>query len=242
MATTTAGALIVAGLRRAEMVDSPTGYIQHPAAGGGEAFDILNAGLSELFDILYEADSDSYGKTSSPFSTVANQQNYVLQTLAANSFYHLSGVEWFNGSRWFDLPRVMWLERNGYPTPGQPRGYGIEGANLVLYPTPSAIYSMRLWWVGLPPTVSADADVLDIHGPWSEFLTKRFAKECLGKEESDTSVLDTDLYGPSRDGKSQMCLVNRIRNAARKRDAAHPTAPVDVYDSSLNPFWEPWLR
>lgn len=240
MATTTAGALIATGLRRIEFVDSPTGYIQHPASGGGEAFDYLNAALSELFDILYECDSEGYGKVAVPFSTVAGVPTSVIQTLATNSFYHLVAVEYWNGSRYIDLDRVPFAERNNYSTAGQPQGYSIEGGNLTIYPTPAAVYTMRLWHVGLPPKTSADTDSLDLQGPWDEFVWKRFAKECLSKEESDTSTLDKDLYGVPGEPDSPS-LVRRIRAAAKKRDSAHPTAPIDVQDGGASAFLEPWL-
>lgn len=239
MATTTAGALIVSGLRRADMIDSPTGYIAHPASGGGEAFDLLNAALSELFDILYEADSESYGKTSVAFSTVLNVATSVIQTLATNAFYHLSAVEYFDGRVLRDLRRVNFTERNDFPTSGTPLGYSLEGANLTIYPTPAGVYQMKLWVIGLPPTTSADTDSLDLQGPWSEFVWKHFAKACLDKEESDVSALVRDLYGPLGDGTGG--LSQRIRAASKKRDSAHPTAPIDVQGVSSNPFWEPWL-
>lgn len=222
MATVTAQALIAAGLRRADMVDSPTAFIAHPTSGGGEAFDILNAALSELFDILYEADPSAYSETKIVLPTVANTATYVLQTIASNLFYRLRGMEWFDGVRNRNLGRVAFANRNDFPLSGPPAGYSIEGDNLVIYPTPNNVYTLGVHYQALPPTASADADTFDLKGPWAEFVQIHFAIQCLEKEESDTASLGSRLGG----------LAARIRNAAKRRDSANPVQVIDVQGGS----------
>lgn len=237
MATVTAGALIAAGLRRANMTDSPAGFIQHPVAGGGEAFDLLNAALSELFDLIYENVAGAYSAQANTFNTVAGTDAYALDTIAGTTFYHLMAVEYFDGQRWIDLHRINLADRDNYPLQGIPRGYALEGANVVIYPTPAAIYPMRIRFEVLPPTASADVDVLNLQGPWREFVELHFAVQCLEKEESDTSVFMGRMYGT---GTSPGGLAARIRSSASKRDAGKPTAPVDVQGDGGG-YLEPWL-
>lgn len=236
MATVTAGQLIVAGLRRADMEDSPTGFIEHPASGGGEAFDYLNASLSELFDLIYENVAGAYSAQANTFNTVAGQSPYPLDTIAGTTFYHLMAVEYWDGQRWIDLYRINLADRDNFPQPGVPYGYALEGGNVVIYPAPAAVYPMRIRFEILPPTASADADVLNLQGPWREFVELHFAVQCLEKEESETGTLVNRLYGT---GSSPGGLAARIRASAAKRDAGKPTAPVDV--QSGNAFMEPWL-
>lgn len=232
MATVTAGALIVAGLRRANVIDSPTGFIQHPASGGGEAFDYLNAALSELFDIIYEADSEAYKSTKVTFPTVATVADTNIQTLATNLFYHLRAIEYFNGLRWVGLDRINFADRNDWSTSGTPEGYALDGDNVTIYPTPAAIYSMRAIFVPMPPTTAADVDSVDIQGPWREFVERHFAKQCMEKKKIDASAHEAALYGtPMNPGG----LAGRIRSASKKRDAGQPIAPVDVQGD-----YDPW--
>lgn len=237
MATVTAGTLIAAGLRRANMTDSPTGFIQHSASGGGEAFDYLNAALSELFDLLYENVAAAYSASKPTWSTANGTADYPLDTIAGTTFYHLMGVEYFDGQRWIDLDRVNLANRNDFPINGVPRGYALEGSNVTIYPTPNAIYPMRVRTETLPQTTTADADIINLQGPWREFVEIHFAVQCLEKEESDTATLMNRLYGT---GPSPGGLAARIRASSAKRDAGKPTAPVDVQGDSHN-FTEPWL-
>lgn len=240
MATVTAGALIAAGLRRADMVDAVDGFIQHPPSGGGEAFDYLTAALSELYDTLYEDPASGYSLNKPTFSTVAGVADHPLDTVAGTTFYRLDGVEYWDGSRWVPLTRVYSdAQRAAYIGTGYPRGYGIEGVNLTIYPTPSAVFQMRLRTESLPPTVTADTDLINLQGPWREFVELHFCVQCLEKEESDTSAQMARLYGtPMNPGG----LKQRIRDGARRRDNNKPLAPVDVQgeDAGLYPYRWPY--
>lgn len=226
MATVTAGALIVAGLRRASVIDAVNGFILHPASGGGEAFDLLNAAVSELTDILYEADSEAYATTKTPFSSANGTADYPLLTIAGSTFYHVKAIEYNDGQKWRGLDRVKFDQRNDYPTPGTPQGYAAEGANVTVFPTPNAIFSMRIIFEPLPTTSAADVDVIDLQGPWREFVERHIASAALEKKESDNTTQEAKLYGTATNPGG---LAGRIRNAAKKRDmgGAAPS-PVDV--------------
>ncbi len=238
MATVTAGALIAAGLRRAHMTDSATGFIQHGAGPGGEAFDLLNASLSELYDILYEDRASQYSLNKPTFNTAANVADHLLDTIAGTTFYRLDGVEYFNGSRWVPLERIYSdQQRAGFAVNGTPLGYALEGANLTIYPTPAGIYQMRLRTESLPPTVTVDADTVNLQGPWREFVEVHFAVQALDKEKTDASAERQRLYGTP--GTEDRGLVGRIRAASKRRDSFKPTAPVDVQEGNAAP--EPWL-
>jgi hypothetical protein len=234
MATVTAGALIAAGLRRASMVDSPTGFIAHPAAGGGEAFDMLNAALSELHDITNETSEAPPTGAKTPFSTVLGNADYDLDTITTNTFYELRGVDRLVGSEWVKLERANAQERNDYPTTGEPLKFYLEGDNIVLLPTPNAVYSMRLVHGPLPTEISADATMVKLKGPWREFIEVHIAIQAMEKEQNDVSQLMTRLYGPRLDGT--LGIAGRIRNAAKKRDSSAPTCPIDVQGD-----WDPWI-
>jgi hypothetical protein len=239
MATVTAGALITAGLRRADMKDSPNGFIKHPAAGGGEAFDLLNNAISELFDILYEAETEGYSTAKPTWSTANDTADYALSVVAGSTFYHVQGVDYWNGSQWVGLGRVNLANRNDYPQPGTPQGYALEGDNLTIYPTPNAVYSMRVRYESEPPVVDADATPVNLKGPWKEFIETHIQIACLEKAERDVSAPRQRLWGVNLDGGAGS-IVGRVRAASKKRDAFQPTRPVDVMGddgpTSVPPF------
>lgn len=236
MATVTAAQLISAGLGRADMVDSTTAFIPHPATDDGlfNVWRLLNAAISELFEILFEADSEAYKSTNKSWSTVLNQSAYVLTTIIGSDFYHLRGLGYFNGSIWVPIDkRVNFADRYSFPQAGVPRGYSIEGDNLIIYPAPAAVYSMQADYVPLPDVLTTDAGTIDLKGPWREFVEIHFAIQALEKEESDTTALAVRLRGPQQDGNGG--LTARIRNAAKKRDSGQPVTPVDVQGDGFFP-------
>jgi hypothetical protein len=232
MATVTAGTLIAAGLRRAEMRNSATGFIQHPASGGGEAFDYLNAALSELFDIMNE--SESFRQSNALQATSQGVADYAWVTAA---MYRLTGImltrEATSGSApfygvqgWKPLHRVTPAEMTKFQTPGEPVAYDFTDTGIRLFPTPDAAYNVLLVQELYPPEADDDNDAIDLRGPYREFVELHFAIQCKEKADLDSTPMRTRLYGPAQDGKGGLC--QRIRDAAKKRDSVGPMRPVDV--------------
>jgi len=228
MATVTAQQLIAAGIARADMTDAPTAFIPHPATAGTgfDAFTLLNAAISELYDILYESDESSYVSTTSTFNTVNGQANYAFATIAGATFYHLRAIDLFDGSRWFSVEAAKFDERNDYPVAARPARYLISGANVTIMPTPNAVYPMRIIFVPNPPILVADADTVDLQGPWREYIEAHIACGALDKEQTDSSAQTS----------KRLASENRIRNASKKRDAHAPVTPVDVQGNDWNTF------
>ena len=236
MATVTAQQLIAAGLARADMTDATNAFIPHPttAGTGFDAFTLVNAAISELYDILFEADAESFAATLTTFNSVANQADYPLLTIAGATFYHLRGIDRFDGFRWSELDRANWRERNNYPIAARPAKYMINGDNITILPTPNAVYAMRIGFVPNPPILAADVDTIDLKGPWREFIELHFCIAALDKEESDASTHRMKLLGPNLDGSGG--VVARVRSAAKKRDNTQPNSPADVMGDDYEIF------
>jgi hypothetical protein len=246
MPSVTAGALIAAGLKRADMTDSPTGFIQHPASGGGEAFDLLTAAYAELYDLLLEGGGQGisvnrataltdgttnllpFGSGFSP--TFANFYRALGVELVLSGYVSLAASP---NLRTADLDLVNFAERFNYQGNGVPRGYGLSnelgGASvdgIIIYPFPSTGQRIILTYAKTPQEFAADTDTINLLGPWREFLELHFAIACLTKEKSDCSDEKVKLLGPNLDGTGGVTA--RIRTAIKKRDSAKPSAPVDV--------------
>ena len=227
MATVTGTALINAALRKADM---RTGFID--TVDGGEAFDLLNETLDELWDLLYEAGAELYALSSGSFSTLSGQADYLLSTIAPSTFYRLVGVEQLISGKWVSCDRFNWGERNNFQsTTTGPFRYALVGGSLRLAPAPTSAHSMRIHWVPLPPSIATGAGTVDLQGPWKQFVTLGLAINFLAKEESDPSILLMQKE------KAEA----RIRSAAKLRDSNRPVTITDVRGGdSTDPRALPW--
>lgn len=216
MANVTATALINAALLKADQVAG--GLID--TADGGEACGLVAEALEELWDILFESGGHEYATTTKPFSTINNQVDYVLSTIAGADFYRLIGLDQFFGGKWVDVKRFEWAERNNFQwqTGGLFR-YAIINGNVRLAPTPpAAVSSMQVNYMPLPQAVPTGATAIDLQGPWKRFVTLWLAVEFKIKAQQDASERMMQLEAVRAE----------IRSAAKKRDANKPTSMVDV--------------
>jgi hypothetical protein len=214
LATVTAINLINVGLRKADLV---SGFID--TTDGGEAYDLLNEALESLWNILYESGGHEYATTTKPFSTVANQADYPLATIAGTDFYRLLGIDQYYGGRWVDCPRFEWAERNRYQwQSGGIFKYCIINGGVRLAPTATGINSMQVDYMPLPPSATVSSSALDLQGPWRRYATLWLAVEFKLKAQQDASERMVQLQAVEAE----------IRAAAKKRDSNKPTTMVDV--------------
>lgn len=108
--------------------------------------EVLNANLRKVWDLLLRHRPDPYiTEQSGPPATVANVATVAL---AAN-FYRLREVEVLDGGDYYKLRPVNVGEAWRFSTASAaPRGlrYRPQGANLVLVPTPPAVYTLRIYY------------------------------------------------------------------------------------------------
>lgn len=201
----------------------------------------INVYKREYEDLLVRTFGADYTATSATFSATAGTENYSLSTLTGGTFYKLQGLDVADSSSptgWRDVKAFNFSDRNkavmnGSLLPTQSNGdvrYRVWGSNLTLRPLPTGTLQMKLWWTPQTVAMSATTDSFDDVNGWSELIVLDTAIAIKDKEESDTSILQTD----------RQRILQRITEMAPNRDAGDPMTIADVTNSSFNGL--PWSR
>lgn len=120
----------------------------------------LNAGLTELYDLLVGSRGQDFYFKQQTFNTVPNQTDYDLPA----DFYDLLGVDLFVNGRFITLARYEFAERNRYQNPailslGNPMVYNIIGSKIRLLPAPSGSTQVTLNYIPAPSVLTDYTDV-----------------------------------------------------------------------------------
>mgnify|MGYP003139194370 CR=1 FL=1 len=205
----------------------------------------INAGISELHDILIQTYGQDYYVKSKEFNTTSTIDTYPINdstssyNIAMTDFYKVRGVDCkVNGQDWFTLRPFNFNERNLYQNWGQWSVLGLSniryrmvGSDFVFTPVPDGTSAVRIWYIPTAQQFSSTTPAAstttfaDING-YAEYVVLDAAIKCLQKEESDAQVLLAQ----------KVAMKKRIEEAASNRDAGHPLSVTDIYDAN-NRFW-----
>lgn len=211
-------------VRRMADVAGTTALQRHPDA---DLSDYVNRGIAALRRELDVAIPDQRFLTSDTVTTVVGTTSYALES----DFTFLVSVDILaNGTKTWLLPFEM-HERASLTTPdsatsGIPFTYRLRGANLELLPAPQGVYTVTVWYVAAPTTLSADGDTFDTITRLDDYVIAYAAKLVAMKDKN------WDL--------AQACdgIMDRMRDdvqfIARSRDR---NAPSRIVDESLADRW-----
>lgn len=176
----------------------------------------INAALSELHELM--ADSwEGYFDTDTTTPTVAAQAHVDLPA----TFWRLRGVDILIGGKYRELKRIGFGERNDFQTSGRPQAYrsaaGGARGRLVLYPTPNAVYTIRINYVPTVTALSADGDTIEAYNTWSDYVITGALLRLDQREERPLGERQQELER----------LRQRIVKAAGSRNAAGPELLVN---------------
>lgn len=161
---------------------------------------------SDLLDSVWEGYRDKTG-------TVATVASTATVALPAD-FLKARAVDiLIDASRYVPLRQLQPGSAYGFDgTSGRPVGYLHVGANLELFPTPDAVYTIRLRYVPTATVLSADGDSVDIPNGWEGFVIH-------------TALLRLDER-EQRDVGERLAIIDRFRQriiaAAGDRNASGP--------------------
>jgi hypothetical protein len=139
----------------------------------------INDAIGEYSDLLDER-WEGYRDKTGTVVTVANTATVALPT----DFLKARAVDVLDSSRYLPLRRLGIRDtyRFGDQT-DQPQGYLHVGANLELFPTPNAVYTIRLRYVPTSTVLVADADTIDVPNGWEGFIIHTALLKVDEKEE-----------------------------------------------------------
>ncbi len=121
-------------------------------------------------------------------STVIDQDSYVLPSTV--DINHLLGDSLFIEGDTEALQQVDYTypEKHGADIKGKPLGFFVRGDELVLYPTPDAVYKVTYESIKVPLKLSLDGDVTELPAEWEVVLvlgTQTRLERFLGEPSAD---------------------------------------------------------
>lgn len=128
----------------------------------------VNTEIQAAFAELYEAVADTnegYWDTSATVVTVASTAFVALPSDA----WRVRGIDRLDGSDYLELDQVGIADRNRFSiTPGKPCAYRLTARGADLYPTPDAVYTLRVTYTPTAPVLSASREYFN---NWDEYVT-----------------------------------------------------------------------
>lgn len=76
---------------------------------------------------------------------------------------------------------------------GKKYRYRMEGASLVLHPTPQAIETLRMFYIPTAPVLIADSDTFDGVNGFEDLVFDIVIYRCRNRQEQDVSVIERDI-------------------------------------------------
>ena len=169
-----------------------------------ELNDYINASLAELHEILVMEDLAYY--ESEQTVTADGSSTYALPT----DYFGTQTVERVSGTTYAPLTPVDAGERHRYAGTGEAIAYRVVGNNLELLPAPTS-GTYRHTYVAYPALLTLDADTIDGHMGWEEWIVVDCAIKCHIKEDSTPRALMAERER----------LTERVVTAAKARLLRH---------------------
>ena len=137
--------------------------------------------------------------------------------------YGTLAVERYEGSRWVEMDRMQFHERNEYEYIGTPVGYRVVAGRVDLIPVQKT-GQFRIIYVKTPPKLETDYDTLDSINGWEEWVILDVAAKMMLKEGESIHYFQ-EL---KREIEADM------DNAAAAREMSNPTRIADTRRSLYN--------
>lgn len=206
-------------LERAHMEN--TGFIS-----GAEHLSLINSEAAELYEEVVSRFEDE--KTTSLQFTISTGNTYA----PASTVFKVTGLDFQDGSEWYEVPRFAFNERNrrayNYGFRSREKKYRWVGNQIYMTPDGSALGTYRLWYIPAYVPLALDADAIDWPNGWEEFVIDGVAALLLRKEGS------LDMAAACSQRKE--ALRARIRAMAANRDLANANKIIDVHQR--NSEWD----
>lgn len=165
----------------------------------------VQAAFAEFYELVASV-NEGYWDTSANVPTVANQ-GYVA--LPADT-WQVRGIDFLDNPGFRELPQIGISERNRYgTTTDEPRAYRLTARGADLFPTPNAIYTLRVTYTPSAPTLAASRD---FYNGWEEYVLYGALVRLSLNEERSAGEWQAQLDRQ----------IQRIRGGASHRRAQEP--------------------
>lgn len=166
----------------------------------------IQTSFAEFWQLIAEV-HEGYWDTQANVSTVAAQAYAALPSDA----WRVQAVDRADGTDWIQLDQVGFEHRNHYGSSnGRPLAYRLTARGLDLYPTPDAIYTLRVMYTPIAPAIGATAR--EWFNGWEDYVIT-----------STLLKLDTRESKPLTDRLTVLDKIEKmIRGGATERRSQEP--------------------
>lgn len=175
--------------------------------------DQINIAWGELYEILSSV-HQGYFDIESTLTTTANQDTVSLPA----DFWRLRGVDMQLDTTptWVEMNQIGITERNNYVGASRPAAYRVASGGtrgtLKLYPTPDAVYTMRVVYEPTKIVLAGDSDAIEDFNGWADYVV---VAALLRLDEREQRPLNDRLQMLER-------CKRRVTEGATERRAAEP--------------------
>jgi hypothetical protein len=129
----------------------------------------------------------------------------------------LKGVDILVGGKYEELDQIGITDRNSFQSsPGRPVAFrtatGGAAGRLLLFPTPSAVETLRIVYTPAFTELSADGDTVQGWNSWDDYIVYATLLRCMDREQTDPAPTERRLAQ----------IGARIVKAASKRRSSAP--------------------
>lgn len=142
----------------------------------------LQTSWAELHELIEDC-NEGFWDTSSTTPTIANQA-YVALPVAA---WKIKGVDILDGAEYSELAQVGTSDRNRFgSTTDQPRAYRLTERGIDLFPTPNAVYTIRITYARVVTALS-ESTATTIPNDWQDYVAWSTILKLNTTERRDSS-------------------------------------------------------
>lgn len=148
----------------------------------------IQAAWSELYELLVDT-NEGYFDTSSTVSTVASQAYVALPATC----WRVLAVDRLDGSDYVELAQVSISDRNRFSaTADKPTAYRATARGIDLFPTPNAIYTLRVSFVPMVTALS-ETTTTQLYNSWEEYVVAGALLRMYQREERPIGEIMNEL-------------------------------------------------
>jgi len=123
----------------------------------------IQAAFAEFYELVAGV-NEGYWDTIATLATVNGQGHVVLPSDA----WQVRGIDLLDGETFRQLDQISIADRNRYSTEtDEPRAYRLTARGADLFPTPDAIYTLRVVYTPSAPVLGA---ARDFYNGWEEYV------------------------------------------------------------------------
>ncbi len=166
----------------------------------------IQAAFAETYELIADV-NEGWWDTSVTVVTVASTAFVALPA----DCWRVSGVDLLDGGSYTELRQVPTGERNRYDvsTLDEPQAYRLTARGVDLFPTPNAVYTLRITYTPMCPTL-AETTLREFYNHWEEHVIAGALVRLAEREERPLSEPMAELARQAQ---------RIIKGASRRRQA-----------------------